>query len=126
MHAHLLLAASAEYEFQDKWLGYINDWTQLNKALKDKTLLDRAADALDAAETDPAAYGKAETLYMDTVMKPLTKAFNACGAASRDEFVGKYYVTGTGSVEPAKERFRVSFEESMKEIWAEAKKPPSK
>jgi hypothetical protein len=121
MHAHLLLASSAEYEFLHKWLGYITDWTQLEKALKDETLLDRAADALIAAENDPDAYAKAEKLYVDTAIKPFERAFDACARASKDEFVGKYYVTGTGSLVETKATLRKGFEEGMKRIWAEAK-----
>lgn len=125
LYAHLLLARSAEYEL-NKWVEYVNGFKQLNEGVKDEALLDRAADALIAAENDPDAYRQAEALYMKTAMKPFTRSFEACASAARDEFVGKYYVTGTGSLERAKEGLRKGFEDGMKEIWAEAKKPPSK
>lgn len=120
LQAELLLSASPEYDLE-RWAKIITDWTQLNKAGDDKALLERAADALIAAERDPEAYARAERLYLETTMRPLRLAFDACTRASSDKFLGKHYITGSGSITQVEQYVRDMFASSMKEIKGEAK-----
>lgn len=117
LEAYLLLTSNRQ-SVLEKWANILHDWTQLNDAPKDKALLDRAADALIAAAKDPDSYNQAEDLYVRTTMGPANIALSACERASADDFVGKYFVTGTGSVATWDSRLRQSFAESVEEIKA--------
>jgi hypothetical protein len=125
LEAYMLLA-NDRASVLDKWSNMLHDWTQLNDAPKDKVLLDRAADAVIAAAKDPDSYEQAEDLYVATAMGPANVAQSACERAAADDFVGKYFVSGRGSVETWRARLKQSFAQSVDEIRAEIKKPASR
>lgn len=115
LDAYLLLSSAPDVILQ-KWDGIITDWTQLDHASKDKTLLDRASGGLTAAVHDPDSYSQAEALYVSTSMGPLKTALSACERAAEDEFLGKYFVSGTGSVDTWEPKFKEAFAQSVTEL----------
>jgi hypothetical protein len=121
LEAYMLLSSNRDGVLE-RWGNMLHDWTQLRDAPNDKAMLDRAADALIAAAKDPDSYSQAETLYVETAMRPAKLALSSCETAASDDFVGKYFITGSGSVETWGARLKLAFAESVEEMRAELAK----
>lgn len=122
LEAYMLLSSNRDGVLE-RWGNMLHDWTQLRDAPNDKAMLDRAADALIAAAKDPDSYPQAETLYVETAMRPAKLALSSCETAASDDFVGRYFITGSGSVETWEARLKQAFSESVDEMRAELAMP---
>jgi hypothetical protein len=123
--AYLLLSSSPDAVLIG-WARMVSDWTQLEKAANDPTLVNRAADALEAAARDPESYDEAEALYIRTGMGPVKRAFAACERGAADPFVGKYFLTGHGSLEGTEAKAKESFADGVREVKADLSKKSAK
>jgi hypothetical protein len=113
--AHLLLAASPDYELT-QWLEYIRPMNRLGDEKSQEAIVERAADALIAADTDPGSFARAETLYVTTVMGPLRDALQGCERATTSSFIQENLFTGKGSVAKFEAKARAQFPDALKAI----------
>jgi hypothetical protein len=110
LDAYLRLKSSPDFVV-DQWGRIVHDFAQMTKMADDKALIKRGTDAMVAAVNDPDSYAQAEKLYVDTVIAPLRAVLSACQRGAADEFIGKHFVSGEGSVR--------SYEQSLKKDFAD-------
>ena len=49
-------------------------------------------------------------------MEPMKEALSACECAAADPFIGKYYLTGTGSVGSFEEQAKINFKRDVEDL----------
>lgn len=81
----------------DSWYGIIGPWKDFKKHVEEST--PRIADLMRAAAADPDSYAEAEAKAVDIYLATLDPVMTACRSATRDGYLGKYFITGDGSVE---------------------------
>jgi hypothetical protein len=121
LEAYMLLSSDRNGVLE-RWGEMLHDWMQFTQAADDKALLDRAADALIAAAKDPDQYDQAEQLYVETVMAPAKVALSSCDWAAADDFVGKHFITGSGSVQNWRPKLKQMFADSVAQTKADLAK----
>lgn len=75
-----------------------------------------AAAAAVAASEDPSTFDEAREKYVSGAMAPFQRALSACTAATRDPFLGKYHLAGTGSADSIEKEFRDGFADFVAEL----------
>lgn len=115
LEAHFLLSDSPTGQLAH-WERILRGWNSLQNAANDDQLAERGADAVLAAVADNDSYERAEALYIETSIGPLRKVLAACAEGAGDPFIGKHYLTGSGSVNQFKERLKRMFFKSVQEI----------
>lgn len=121
LHAYLLLRDDADADTQVKdWAEQILEPVNAMIAKKSTGINaedeHRAAAAAVAASEDPSSYAEAESRYMEGAMAPIRRGFDACTAGAHDPFLGKYYWTGTGSIDDYEKRMRDFFSEFVSSL----------
>jgi hypothetical protein len=86
----------------------------------------QAASAAVAAAEDPSLYDEAQKRYLEGALGPFRRALDACSAGAGDPFLGKYYWTGSGSLEHAEKSMRDFFAELVAGLKTEKPRPKHK
>jgi hypothetical protein len=76
----------------------------------------RGGAALVAAAKDPSVMAEAEAQYVAAAMGPFKRALDGCSKGAADLFLGKYYLSGTGSAEDIEKQFRDDFAKEVEDV----------
>ena len=104
--------------------GVVHGWERLMAPLRQfkssvNAVTARTADLMRAAAADPDSYAEAEAKTIDLYLSTLTPVMGACRGAVQDGFIGKYFITGEGSVERYRAVVRDGFEREVAEFKTE-------
>jgi hypothetical protein len=124
IEAHLLLAAAPT--------ARLREWTRIFTGLRgdDPVIIERGANAIQAAVVDPSSFAEAESLYRRSLLTHMNGLLQLCQSVARDPFVRQHYLTGEGSHPPDQdERIIREFAESVEEarrdsLQEQARTPP--
>lgn len=99
LYSHFLLQdrSTTDAELR-RWAGYLNAMREAGKdGARYKAAVEAAADALIAADVDPASEARAKAKYLEALKYGMQPIFDACTAAAREPFLSQYYLSGTGT-----------------------------
>jgi hypothetical protein len=72
--------------------------------------------ALVAAAKDPSVTAQAQERYVAGAMGPFRRALDACSKGANDPFLGKNYLSGTGSASNIEKEFRDDFTKEVEGV----------
>ena len=124
LHAYLLLRSDTEADAEvEAWAEQIivpiNAMVAKKSAPLNAEDEHQAAAAAVAAAEDPDSYAEAKDRFMQTAMASFRRGLEACEAGSRDPFLGKYYWTGSGSLDD----YQKAMNSYFSELVADLRKP---
>lgn len=130
LHAYLLLRSDAEADAQvGAWAEQIIVPIDAMVAKKSAGLNaadeHQAAAAAVAAAEDPDSYAEAKARFMEGAMATFRRGLEACESGARDPFLGKYYWTGSGSIDDYEKSMDAYFSELVSELRNPKKPKPA-
>lgn len=117
LQAYLLLKDDPKSAIAS-WGGIMGPWKDFKKHVEETT--SRVADLMRAAATDPDSYAEAEAKTVELYLSTLSPVMNACRTATQDGYIGKYFLTGDGSVERYREQIKNGFRREVDKFKSDA------
>ena len=117
LYAHLLLRDRPVDELA-KWTAIVRPISAVMAEKSGDTAPDdrKAAAAAVAASEDPTVFDEAKVRYLANSMAPFRRALAACEVGARDPFLGKHYLTGTGSAAEQERHLSEWFSEFVSDL----------
>lgn len=116
--AYLLLQDDPDTVLE-KWIHVFQPPLELVSDKKSEVTIEddeRGGAALVAAAKDPSLMAQAEEQYVSGAMGPFRRALDGCSNGASDPFLGKYYLSGTGSADAIEKDFRDSFAKDVEDV----------
>jgi hypothetical protein len=121
--AYLLLQDDPEKVLED-WIDVFQPTLEIVSKKKGEATSEddeEGGAALVAAAKDPSLMAQARERYVAGAMGPFRRALDACTKGASDPFLGKNYLSGTGSADEIEKEFRDDFANEVEGV----KKAPS-